>query len=216
MMDHWCDFIWTFKLIKDDQIEVSISRPINQYRQTFLSDLSIGLKRFIPGLKEKASAKQVCSLIIEFYKNTKRVDRIKTFNENFHILLIPTRKASGFYPIVLYGMSYFDAKRKGHRIVKQQEFDLDRYCEFITQPTTSGDTVATLLDMIQETDKFGIQYKAAKETYALAESLFGIYAYDHVGEKSKHDIILFDVISKAANTVDTYKYDMRYLEKDIR
>ena len=209
----WCDVIWTFRLVNDEQIEVHITQPVDIYRQTFLSDLSDHLKRFIATPKDCMSPDDISVIMTDFYKNTKRVNRIKHLRENLHILLIPTKAGLGFYPVALYGMSHFDAKRRGAIIEKQQKFDRHRYSNFLNQELTPGDNIYNLLHLIQETERFGAQHKSAKDTYALVEALFSVYSTRSEGERSRHDMVLFNVANKRSCLVDTYHYTMKELDK---
>jgi hypothetical protein len=208
-----CDVVWTLKSVNDHQVEITAEVTSTPEQRKYLSDLSHSMKRLIPSKHHSPDLRYVTDLVSDFYKSTKHIDAAHQLEEDLHVLLIPNLPRTGFYPIILHGMSHFDAKRKGRQIIREFDHHLNTRYEILTHDVEIGDMFYRLLDLIQATDKFGMNVKHAQDTYALAEALFGIFALNSRCDESNHDVVLFHHVKDSTIHIDTYRYDMGYMHQ---
>lgn len=213
--DDWCDVMWTIKFTRAKQIELTSVLSVDQDRHIFLNNLANNVKKFIPFEKADTVEVAIARTVRRFYTSVKDIDIVHQLDENLHIFLIPNMCQSGFYPIILYGMSYDDAFRKGRRLMSELDYHANTKYEIFTDAPCLGGMFNRTLDMIQETEKFGFNLKEAKDTYALTESIFGLYAYKSRLEESKHDLIVINQFGDRRNDVNTYHYSLAYLSQAL-
>lgn len=206
----YCDVLWKLNFNGGDQIEISMQTVICGPRQELISSLSSDLKRFVKGNKDMTNDDHVLKIIKNFYSRTKKASSIKYLEEDFHILLVPTNNRSGYQPIPLYGMSYFDAKRHYKSVTDQITYDLHNYYEYFTRATDEYDVLNKLVSLIQDNNRLSTDPIFIRENYGLAELLFGFWAtYHDAATISNHDIILFHCNSTPVKNIDIYSLGMR-------
>lgn len=205
----YCDVLWKLNFNEGDQIEISMQTAICGPRQELISSLSSDLKRFVKGNKTIASDNQVLEIMKNFYSKTKRATSIRHLEEDFHVLLVPTNNRSGYQPIPIYGMSYFDAKRHYKSVTDQITGDLHNYYEYFTQDISQYDVLSKLASLIQDNNRLSTDPIFIRENYGLAELLFGFWAtYHDLTKTTNHDIILFHCNDGPVKDIDIYSFSM--------
>lgn len=202
-----CDIVWKVGARSDHQVDILMKTPNNSERRKLLNDLSTTLRKLVKCNKTN-DGRVLFDAILRFYDNTSTLEHVHHLKEHLHILLLPNGVNNGFYPVPLYGMSYFDGSRREGRITQWSDFYKKCHDKIFTQDYNAGQSVYALIDLIRDNDKFGTTPSHTHETYNLAEMVFAFWSMNHAGEESNHDVILFNLGSWEDRDTTVYRYPM--------
>lgn len=210
-----CDVVWTIKIVGSEQVEVLMTKTGSTDRETLLVETSIKLKRFVSGVENNADHVAIVQLMHRFYGRLGQLHHIRLLEEDFHVMMVPSFNNKGYYSLPLYGMSYFDAKRKFSYIKSQMEYTQRCYYDTLPDPLVIGDVFYTTLKLIQDNSNFGVARNTRHDTYNLAEQLFAVFAGYQQIRQSPHDVILFSERDSDNFMIDTYRSSMDDIEENL-
>jgi hypothetical protein len=213
--NHRCDIMWYVKVLNDEQVEVWVSKSGNPEKDVLLMETSIKLKRFVSSNGRDISDEALVNLLHRFYGRFSQLRAIRSLEEDFHVLLLPSFNNKGYGSVPLYGMSYFDAQRKFKHLIQQMEYTERCYYDTLPDQVSVHDKFWTTLKLIQDNRNFAAARQTVQDTYNLTEMLFAIYAGAMMTRHSSHDVILFHERDEHHQTIDSYRSSMMNLEENL-
>lgn len=206
-----CDIVWNVTASGLEQVEIEVLFPKLNNDKELINQLSEHLRKFIPLSRQTITPDYLVKTMIDFYKQNKKICRINQLEDQFHILLIPTLKGNGFYPVPLQGMSLEDARRHYKQVTSQLAYQQHNYHEFFGNPVNTTDLLYILVTLLQDTHYFDKKKNIAQEAYGLAEFLLGWLATHNQGIDSNHEIILFYIKDRNLRITNGYRLCMHDL-----
>lgn len=207
--EDYCDIVWTLRMSGNRQVEIATTVVANAPHENLIADLSVYLKDFVPGVAGEAPHdSQFYDMMVNLFRHTRAVPQARFLQEHFHILLVPTASQKNYYPIPIWGMSYYDAKRRYQQTSEALDFNRIDRDDILTYDVSAIDIMHHQIAMIQENEQFGCRANTAQLTYAYAELLFGAYASMETRSESPHDMILFRFLPDNNTTTDVFRFSL--------
>lgn len=206
-----CDIIWNVTASGLEQVEIEVLFPKISQDKELISQLNDHLRKFIPLVRKTITPEYLVETMVNFYRHNKKIYRTSQIEDHFHLLMIPTFNASGFYTVPIQGMSLSDARRHYKQVTSQIAYQQHQYHEFFNNAVNTGDLLYSLVTLLQDTHHLDKKGNITQEAYGLAELLFGWWATHNTGVESNHEIILFYIKDKELRVTSFYRYSMHDL-----
>ena len=207
------DATFALNIFNSSTIEITVGIPFESKQNLILQELSRDLLAIVKAPKIPHSRNALFNTIDLFSKKTNMTEQVNGLVDDFHVLFIPNVRSDYYIPIPIWGISPADAKRRYLSAKKTFTFlsDKHRYLP-LAQPSPT-DILELLVRSIQDQEESRKRTLNAKDTYALAELLFGHYL-THCAqpdrEDSRHELILFNCIdTDEEESVDIYNMRMK-------
>lgn len=203
---HYRNVILDLRIIDHKDIEVFVKVPIAGRQEFAVKKLSKALNAVIP-TKTLDSIDTAVSATLAFYVDLHGPALVNYFNDPFYLLFVPDASGENLYPIVLWGMTVYDAKRR--YLSSDRDFERHRYLHNveIESSTPLTQTMYELVLQIQIALEGRNRRESASEVHSLAELLFGYIVQQMEEERDEivrdKEIIVIDTVN--GNDVAFYR-----------